>query len=103
MVAWYLEHDVGGLYANCLSSEMFHLSIEERLLLVKMAVQVVAGRSPVAATGTWGNRSKSTFSFASRWQMLGADVVMLVVPDFLDQENELERYYLTIARQVNVH
>jgi 4-hydroxy-tetrahydrodipicolinate synthase len=51
MVEWYLDHNVGGMYANCLSSEMFHLRYEARLLLVREAVRCVNERVPVAATG----------------------------------------------------
>ena len=31
IIQWYLTHKIGGLYANCLSSEMYHLSNAERL------------------------------------------------------------------------
>jgi hypothetical protein len=55
MIAWYLQHNVGGLYACCLSSEMFHLQDDERLSLVREAVQAAQGRVPVAATGNLGD------------------------------------------------
>ena len=101
MCAWYLEHAAGGLYANCLSSEMFHLSNEERLLLVSEAAQAVRGRIPVAATGNLGANIEEHIDFCRRVADAGADVVMLVVPEFLDTDADLERYYLTIAGQVD--
>jgi len=102
IITWYLEHGVGGLYANCLSSEMYHLSNPERLLLVREAVRTAGGRVPVAATGNLGGSMAEHIDLCKRVADEGADVVMLLVPDFLDNEKDLERYYLTVAEQVDV-
>ena len=101
MVAWYLRRRVGGLYACCLSSEMFHLDEEERLLLVREAVEVAGGRAPVAATGNLGASLEEHIHFARRVAEAGADIVMLLVPEFLDSDEDLERYYMTLAEQVD--
>jgi 4-hydroxy-tetrahydrodipicolinate synthase len=101
MINWYLEHDVGGLYANCLSSEMYHLSNPERLLLVREAVNAASGRVPVAATGNLGLSIAEHIDLCRRVAAEGADVVMLVVPEFLENETDLERYFLTLAEQVD--
>lgn len=101
MIAWYLHHRAGGLYANCLSSEMFALTPDERLLLVREASHAAGGRCPVAATGNLGATLEDHVDFCKRVAGAGADVVMLVVPEFLDQEDQLERYYLSIAEQVD--
>ena len=102
MIVWYLEHGVGGLYANCLSSEMYHLSNLERLHLVREAVSAAGGHVPVAATGNLGNSLVEHIDLCQRVAGEGADVVMLVVPDFLERENDLERYYLALAEKVDV-
>ena len=47
LVGWYIAHGVGGLYANCLTSEMYLQDDAERLLLVRDAVTTAAGRVPV--------------------------------------------------------
>jgi 4-hydroxy-tetrahydrodipicolinate synthase len=101
MIAWYLEHKASGLYACCLSSEMFHLDNEERVLLVREAVQAAGGRVPVAATGNLGANIDEHIQLSRQMAEAGADVVMLVVPDFLDSDDELERYYMTLAEQVD--
>ncbi len=100
IIDWYMAHGAGGLYANCLSSEMYHLSNEERLLLVRAAVSAAGGRVPVAATGNLGASLAEHIDLCRRVAAEGADVVMLVVPDFLERETDLERYYLTLAEQV---
>ncbi len=51
MVAWYLERGVAGLFAVCQSSEMFFLSLRERLELARACVRFAGGRVPVIASG----------------------------------------------------
>jgi 4-hydroxy-tetrahydrodipicolinate synthase len=101
LVDWYLAHDVGGLYANCLTSEMYLLSDEERLLLVIEAVSIARGRTPIAATGNFGETAAEQIAFCRRVADAGADVVMLVIPEFLNSDAELERYFLEAAQQVD--
>lgn len=100
LVDWYVTHGVGGVYANCLTSEMYLLDEDERLLLVSEAVRAAAGRVPVAATGNLGDTIEEHIAFCRRVADAGADVVMLVVPPFHDNDADLQRYYLTMAEQV---
>lgn len=102
MIDWYLDHGAGGLYANCLSSEMYELDEAERVALVREAVRVSGGRAPVAATGNLGEDVAAHVQLCRRVAEAGADVVMLVVPSFLDDDAALERYYLELAEAVDV-
>lgn len=54
LIEWYIDAGVAGLFAVCLSSEMYALSREERLDLARRVVERSAGRVPVVATGTFG-------------------------------------------------
>lgn len=101
IVEWYVACGVGGVYANCLSSEMYLLDEGERLTLVAQAVQAVRGRVPVAATGNLGATVDEHIVFCRRVADAGADVVMLVVPPFYENDADLERYYSTLAEQVD--
>lgn len=101
MIEWYIAHRVGGLYANCLSSEMYMLDNEERLTLVREAVRVTNGRVPVAATGNLGETVAEHLDLCRRVADAGADVVMLVVPPFIEADSDLERYYLALAEQID--
>ena len=49
----YIAAGAVGLFTNCLSSEMYELSPEERLEVIKTVVDQTAGRVPVVATGTF--------------------------------------------------
>ncbi len=101
MIEWYIAHGVGGLYANCLSSEMYLLDEAERLTLIREAVRAADGRVPVAATGNLGETVAEQLDFCRRVADAGVDVVMLVVPPFLENDVDLERYYLTLAGQID--
>ncbi len=101
LIDWYVQHQVGGLYANCLSSEMYLLDASERLLLVREAVKVAAGRVPVVATGNLGETLDAHIDFCERVADAGADAVMLVVPPFHDNDADLQRYYMTLAEAVD--
>ncbi|MEN8192565.1 MAG: dihydrodipicolinate synthase family protein [Bacteroidota bacterium] len=102
MLEWYLTYDIGGLYANCQSSEMFELSDDERLLLIHEAVKIVNGKIPVAATGNFGNDINENIEFIKKVSDEGAEIVMLTVPTFHNTDEELEKYYLTIAENTDV-
>lgn len=48
LIEWYVSAGATGLFAVCLSSEMYKLTPEERVRLAKHVVQRAAGRVPVA-------------------------------------------------------
>lgn len=51
LVEWYIQHQVDGLFAVCQSSEMFKLSLEERINIAGKVKEYAAGRVPVIASG----------------------------------------------------
>ena len=51
MVDWYIDRNVAGIFAVCQSSEMFHLSYDERIELARNVVQCTSGRVQVIASG----------------------------------------------------
>ncbi|NHN31381.1 dihydrodipicolinate synthase family protein [Paenibacillus agricola] len=51
LIDWYIDRGVHGLFAVCQSSEMFMLSLEERVELTTFVKKHAAGRVPVIASG----------------------------------------------------
>ena len=108
MIEWYIAHNVGGLYANCQSSEMFALDNEERVQLASEAVKVAAGRVPVAATGNLGETIEEHIDLSRKIADTGVDIVMLVVPTLYDKghdtsqdiDADLHAYYFKLAEAV---
>lgn len=53
LVDWYIAGGSQGLFATCLSSEIFHLTAEERLAVARRVMTRAAGRVPVIAAGAF--------------------------------------------------
>lgn len=51
LIEWYIEKGVHGLFAVCQSSEMFKLTLQERVELAAFVVERARGRVPVVASG----------------------------------------------------
>jgi 4-hydroxy-tetrahydrodipicolinate synthase len=51
LIEWYLENGVDGLFAVCQSSEMFYLTLDERVRISALVKEKSAGRVPVIASG----------------------------------------------------
>ncbi len=51
LVDWYIEKGCKGLFASCQSSEIFHMTREERIRIARITVDQTAGRVPVVASG----------------------------------------------------
>jgi 4-hydroxy-tetrahydrodipicolinate synthase len=51
MVEWYIHHGAAGLFAVCQSSEMFHLTLEERESIARFVQDRAKGRIQVIASG----------------------------------------------------
>ncbi|MBD2703151.1 dihydrodipicolinate synthase family protein [Spirosoma sp. BT702] len=96
---FYLESGAAGLFANCLSSEMYELTDAERLAVTKQVVDRAGGRVPVVATGTFGGSITEQADFVKRIYQTGIQAVIVITsqlanPDesntvFLDRMHQL--------------
>ncbi|MFN7025369.1 MAG: dihydrodipicolinate synthase family protein [Pseudorhizobium sp.] len=78
LIEWYLEHGSSGLFAVCQSSEMVHLSLEERRDLARFTVEQVAGRVPVVASGHVSEAMEDQKTELQTIADTGVDAVVLV-------------------------
>lgn len=51
LVEWYIAKGVDGLFASCQSSEIFHMTFEERMRIAKITVDAANSRVPVIGSG----------------------------------------------------
>lgn len=72
----YIEAGAKGLFANCLSSEMFELSEAERLKVVTHVVKATQGAVPVVATGTFGGPIAQQADFVKQIYGCGVEAVI---------------------------
>jgi 4-hydroxy-tetrahydrodipicolinate synthase len=78
LTEYYLKAGARGLFANCLSSEMYELTEDERLQVVKHVVKVANGLVPVVATGTFQVSINQQADFIKRIYDLGTQAVIIV-------------------------
>ena len=57
LVDFYISHGARGLFANCLSSEMYQLTFDQQLFLTNKVVAAVDNRVPVVASCTFMGES----------------------------------------------
>jgi 4-hydroxy-tetrahydrodipicolinate synthase len=81
----YLEAGAAGLFANCLSSEMFELSDAEKLQAIKHIIKVANGKVPVVATGTFGGAIEKQADFVKQVYDTGADAVIVLASLIADE------------------
>lgn len=93
LTEFYLEAGAVGLFANCLSSEMYELSDEERLNVIATVVNQVANRVPVVATGTFGGNINDMAEFSKSVYALGVDAVIILNNQFVS-ETESDEVFL---------
>ena len=91
LIDFYLAAGVKGFFANCLSSEMFSISEDERLELTRHIVKYVDGRVPVVATGSFGLTVEDKAEFTKQIYDTGIDAVILITGHYakVDEGDEV--------------
>lgn len=83
----YLKAGAAGLFANCLSSEMFELEDDEKIQVIQHVIKVADGKVPVVATGTFGGPIAKQADFVKKVHDTGANAV-IAITGLLADENE---------------
>lgn len=99
LTEFYLNAGSAGLFANCLSSEMYELSEQERIDVTRTVVEQVAGRVPVVATGTFGGAIEAQAKFVKRIYDTGVQAV-IVISGLIAAEDESDEVFLKNALEL---
>lgn len=78
LTEFYIRAGASGLFSNCLSSEMFELTPEERIRLVRHVVTVTGKAVPVVASGTFGGKIEEQADFVKRIFDTGVEAVIVL-------------------------
>lgn len=91
LIDFYLAAGVKGFFANCLSSEMYSITEDERLELTSFIVKYVRGRVPIVATGSFGLTIEDKAEFAKKIYATGINAVILITGHFanIDDSDEV--------------
>lgn len=90
LIEWYIDNGVSGLFAVCQSSEMFFLSLEERIKIAGFVKEKAAGRVPVIASGHISDRLSDQAEELKRIAETGVDAVILITNRLAAQEEDDE-------------
>ena len=90
LLEFYLAAGVKGFFANCLSSEMFSITEDERLNLTAHIVKQVHSRVPVVATGSFGLTIDDKALFTRKIYDTGIDAAIMITGHFAKEEDSDE-------------
>lgn len=93
LIDWYIEKGVNGLFADCQSSEMFFLSLEERVKIGEFVKKHADGRVPVVTSGHISDSLEDQVKELTAIAGTGADAVILLT-NRLAKENESDEVWL---------
>ncbi len=106
LVEFYLAAGVKGFFANCLSSEMYSISEDERLELTGHIVKTVNGRVPIVATGSFGLTIEDKALFSKKIYDTGINAVILITGHFANVDDPdtvlLKNFYKMFSLTGNI-
>lgn len=90
LIEFYLAAGASGLFANCLSSEMFSISEDERLEMTRHIVDRVSGRVPIVATGSFGLSIEDKATFTKQIFDTGINAAIMITGHFANVDDDDE-------------
>ena len=78
LVEWYIRNGSSGLFAVCQSTEMFYLTLEERVGYARFVKEKAAGRVPVIASGHISDSFEDQVNEIRAIAATGVDAVILI-------------------------
>lgn len=99
LVDWYIEHGVNGLFATCQSSEIFKLSLEERIRITEITLDAAAGRVKVIASGHVSDSIEDQIAEINAIGATGVDAVILIT-NRLAKEDESDDIWIANMRTI---
>jgi 4-hydroxy-tetrahydrodipicolinate synthase len=98
---WYVYSGAHGLFAVCYSSEMFHLSVEERLQIAARTTRR-AKRIPVIAAGTYADSIEGVADYAARLADTGVAGVVCMTNQFCAQNENDDLWKRGVERLIQL-
>ncbi|WP_032093310.1 dihydrodipicolinate synthase family protein [Necropsobacter rosorum] len=100
-IDYLIDAGVHGIFPLGTNGEFYAFNQQEKLEIIKTAVEAVNGRVPVYA-GTGCITTKQTIEFSKQVWDLGVDVLSVISPYFVAvSQDDLYRHFSAIAQNVN--
>ena len=99
IVDWYARRNCDGIFAVCQSSEMFNLSLEERVALARTVVEAAQGRLEVIASGHISDDPQAQVEELGAIAETGVKAVVMV-SNRLAREDEDDEVWIRNAQRI---
>ena len=99
LVEWYIENGVDGLFAVCQSSEMFKLTLEERVGIAAKVKEFAAGRVPVIASGHISDSLEEQIHELKLIAETGVDAVIMIT-NRMAAEDESDEVWISNTEKI---
>ncbi|MDY4761509.1 4-hydroxy-tetrahydrodipicolinate synthase [Streptococcus thoraltensis] len=97
-----IDNGIHGIFVFGTNGESYILSEEEKLEVIKVAVEQADGRVPIYA-GTGLNGTKETIRFSLKVKELGVDALSIITPGFAAaSQDELYEHFKAVAEAVDL-
>lgn len=99
VIEWYIENGIDGIFSVCQSSEMFFLSLEERVKIAQRVMNTVNGRIPVVVSGHISDSIEEQIRELTEMSKIGSQAVVMVT-NRLAKENESDDVWINNAKKI---
>lgn len=101
LTEFYIAAGSNGLFANCLSSEMFQLTADERIQLTREVVKITNRRVPVVSTGSFGDDMTVTADFVKKIYDQGVEAVIISTSQLCSEMDNDDRFKSQMETLIN--
>lgn len=101
IVEWYIENGIDGIFSVCQSSEMFFLSLEERVNVAKRVMTAVDGRIPVVVSGHISDSLEEQIEEVKEMAKVGAGALVMVTNRLAKQEEDDDVWIANAQKIIN--
>lgn len=102
LVDWYIDSGVQGLFADCQSSEMFFLTLEERMEIARFVKEKAGGRVPVIASGHVSDELGKQEEELNAVAGTGVDALILITNRLAGQDESDEIWFDNLKKLLAV-
>jgi 4-hydroxy-tetrahydrodipicolinate synthase len=101
LIEWYIRKKATGLFTVCQSSEMFYLTLAERIELAKFVKKQVDGRIPVIASGHVADSLGDQLEEVKRIWATGIDVFVILTNRFAGPDESDDLWMMNVEWLLN--
>ncbi|MEE4195435.1 MAG: dihydrodipicolinate synthase family protein [Anaerolineae bacterium] len=101
MVEWYIDNGVHGLFAVCQSSEMFFLTLQERVHLAHTIVELARGRIAVIASGHISDSIEEQIEEIKAISAVGPDAFVMVANRLAGEDEDEDFFKRNLDKLLN--